>query len=106
MQKITAIIPTKNEEHNIVGAIQSVSFADEIIIVDSFSSDKTINLAKPLATKIIQKEYKNSASQKNWSIPQAKYDWILLIDADERITPDLAQEIQQILRYNITSLNI
>ena len=102
MNKITAIIPTFNEEHNIVGAIQSVAFADEIIIVDSFSSDQTINLAKPLATKIIQKEYKNSASQKNWAIPQAKYDWILLIDADERITPKLAQEIQQILRYNIS----
>ena len=88
MQKLTAIIPTGNEEHNIVEAIQSLSFADEIIVVDSFSSDKTIELAKPLATKIIQREYQNSASQKNWAIPQAKNDWILLVDADERITTD------------------
>ena len=94
MQKLTAIIPTGNEEHNIVEAIQSLSFADEILVVDSFSSDKTIELAKPLATKIIQREYQNSASQKNWAIPQAKYEWILLLDADERITNELADEIE------------
>ena len=64
MQKLTAIIPTRNEEHNIVEAIQSISFADEIIVVDSFSNDKTVELAKPIATKIIQREYQNSASQK------------------------------------------
>ena len=97
MLKLTAIIPTGNEEHNIVEAIQSVSFADEVMVVDSFSSDKTVELAKPLATKIIQREYQNSASQKNWAIPQAKHDWILLLDADERITPALEQEIKNIL---------
>ena len=97
MLKLTAIIPTGNEEHNIVEAIQSVSFADEVMVVDSFSTDKTVELAKPLATKIIQREYQNSASQKNWAIPQAKHDWILLLDADERITAALEQEIKNIL---------
>ena len=97
MQKLTAIIPTGNEEHNIVEAIQSISFADEIIVMDSFSTDKTVELAKPLATKIIQREYKNSASQKNWVIPQAKHEWILLLDADERITPALEHEVKNIL---------
>ena len=65
MEKLTAIIPTFNEEHNIVEAIKSVDFADEILVVDSFSTDKTVELATPLATKIIQREYENSASQKN-----------------------------------------
>ena len=97
MLKLTAIIPTGNEEHNIVEAIQSVSFADEVMVVDSFSTDKTVELAKPLANKIIQREYQNSASQKNWAIPQAKYEWILLLDADERITTELAEEIKDIL---------
>ena len=53
MEKLTAIIPTFNEEHNIVEAIQSVDFADEIIVVDSFSTDKTVELAKPLVSHII-----------------------------------------------------
>lgn len=93
MSKITAIIPTKNEEHNIVDAIKSIDFADEIMIVDSFSTDDTLKLATPLADTILQRQYKNSASQKNWAIPQAKYPWIFLLDADERVTPKLREEI-------------
>jgi glycosyltransferase involved in cell wall biosynthesis len=98
MEKLTAIIPTFNEAHNIVDAIQSIDFADEILIVDSFSTDNTLELAKPLVTKIIQREYENSASQKNWAIPQAKHEWILLLDADERITPELKDEIVEKLK--------
>lgn len=98
MRKITAIIPTKNEEHNIVDAIHSVAFADEVLVVDSFSTDKTIALAKSLATKILQREYEYPASQKNWAIPQAKHDWIFLLDADERTTPQLIDEIQYVLK--------
>lgn len=97
MNKLTAIIPTRNEEHNIIDAIKSVDFANEIMVVDSFSTDKTIKLATPLADTILQREYENSASQKNWAIPQAKYSWILLIDADERVTPKLREEIIGIL---------
>jgi glycosyltransferase involved in cell wall biosynthesis len=100
MEKLTAIIPTFNEAHNIVDAIKSLDFADEILIVDSFSTDNTIDLARPLATKIIQREYENSASQKNWAIPQAKHKWILLLDADERITPELKEEIISTLQSN------
>ena len=98
MEKLTAIITTFNEEHNIVEAIKSVDFADEIIVVDSFSKDKTVELAQPLATKVIQREYENPASQKNWAIPQAQHKWILLIDADERVTPDLRDEVQNKLK--------
>ena len=100
MEKLTAIIPTFNEEHNIVEAIQSVDFADEIIVVDSFSTDKTVELATPLVTKVLQREYINSSSQKNWSIPQAQNNWILLIDADERVTPELKLEVVDKLKEN------
>ena len=93
MKKLTAIIPTGNEEHNILAAIKSVDFADELIIVDSFSKDKTVELATPLADTILQREYENSASQKNWVIPQAKHKWVLLLDADERVTPKLKKEV-------------
>ena len=92
MNKITAIIPTGNEAHNIIDAIKSVDFADEIMIVDSYSTDNTVELATPLADTILQREYENSASQKNWAIPQAKYPWIFLLDADERVTPELREE--------------
>lgn len=96
--KLTAIIPTGNEIHNIEEAINSANFADEIIVVDSFSTDGTYEKAQELATKVVQREFNYPASQKNWIIPQATYDWILLLDADERVTPELREEIQNILR--------
>ena len=100
MEKLTAIIPTFNEAHNIVAAIKSLDFADEIMIIDSFSTDNTLELAKPLSTTILQREYQNSASQKNWAIPQAKHEWILLLDADERITLELKEEVIAMLKSN------
>ncbi len=95
MSKITAIIPTFNEAHNIVDAIKSVAFADEILVVDSFSTDDTVELAEELGARVIQREYGNSASQKNWAIPQAKHEWIVLLDADERVDEGLRNEILQ-----------
>ncbi|MFB9053015.1 glycosyltransferase family 2 protein [Formosa undariae] len=98
MTKLTAIIPTGNEIHNIDAVIESVKFADEILVVDSFSTDGTYEKALTLATKVIRREYQYSASQKNWAIPQAKNEWILLVDADERVTPELQAEILDILK--------
>jgi len=97
MTKLTVIIPTGNEIHNIKGVINSVGFADEILVVDSFSSDGTFELAERLATRVIRREYEYSASQKNWAIPKASNEWILLVDADERVTPELKNEILSIL---------
>lgn len=98
MQKLTVIVPTGNEEHNIEGVLKSVDFADEILVVDSYSEDRTVELAQKYAHRIIQREYINSASQKNWAIPQASHEWILLVDADERVTPELKNEILDILK--------
>ncbi len=98
MNKLTAIIPTGNEEHNIRAVLESVSFADEIMVVDSFSTDKTVAIAKEYTNFILQREYKYSASQKNWAIPQASHQWILLVDADERVTPELKEEITNLLK--------
>ncbi len=95
MEKITAIIPCFNEEHNIRTAIESCLFADEIIVVDSFSTDKTVSIIKEYPqVKLLEHEYIHSAAQKNWTIPQASHDWIFLLDADERTTPELIQEIK------------
>ncbi len=100
MEKLTAIIPTGNEEHNIVAALKSVDFADEKMVVDSLSKDKTVELATKIADTILHREYENSASQKNWAIPQAKYRWILLLDADERVTPELKKEVIKVINSN------
>lgn len=97
MKKITAIIPTFNEEHNIEDAIKSVQWADEIIVVDSFSTDNTVEIANKYNVRLLQREYGNSASQKNWTIPQATHEWIFLLDADERVDANLEKEIKQIL---------
>ena len=97
MTQITAIIPTGNEIHNIEEVIKSVDFADEILVVDSFSTDGTYEKAQELAHRVIRREYENSASQKNWAIPQATHEWILLVDADERVTDALRQEINTVL---------
>lgn len=98
MEKITAIIPTFNEEDNIKAAIESVLWCDEIIVVDSFSKDKTTAIVRSFPqVKLLEHEYEHSAAQKNWTIPQASHPWIFLLDADERPTAELVTEIKSIL---------
>ncbi|TYB79579.1 glycosyltransferase family 2 protein [Bizionia myxarmorum] len=97
MEKLSAIILTKDEIHNIESVIRSVNFADEIIVVDSFSTDGTFEKAKSLNATVIQRNFSYHAEQKNWIIPQAKHNWVLIVDADERVTPELQSEIMAIL---------
>ncbi len=94
MQPLSIIITTFNEAHNIRGVLESVRWADEIIVVDSFSTDKTVAIAKTFTDKVLQRKYTGPADQKNWAIPQATHEWILLLDADERVTEELKLEIQ------------
>ena len=98
-EKVTAIIPTFNEEIHIEDAIRSVSFADEIIIIDSYSTDQTIALAKKHKVKIIQREFDDFSSQKNYAIEKSKYNWIYILDADERVSEKLRKEIFNALTY-------
>ncbi len=97
MQKLSVIIPTFNEAANIRAALESVRWADELIVVDSFSKDDTVALARPLADRLLQRSYSGPADQKNWAIPQASYSWVLLLDADERVPDALQTEIQALL---------
>ncbi|NQU43040.1 glycosyltransferase family 2 protein [bacterium] len=94
---LTVLVPTFNEEDNIRECLESVKWADEILVVDSFSADRTREIASEYTNRVLQHEYVNSAAQKNWSIPQATHPWILIVDADERITPELREEILQTL---------
>jgi len=96
-KKITVIIPTFNVENIIERCLNSVQWADEIIVVDSFSNDNTLKIAEKHGAKIVQHEYIYSAKQKNWTIPQATYDWVLILDSDEVVTTELAVEIRELL---------
>jgi glycosyltransferase involved in cell wall biosynthesis len=97
--KLTVLIPCKDERRNIRACIESVqSFADEILIADSGSTDGTLDIVREIGgCHIIEREYINSANFKNWAIPQAKHEWVLVVDADERITSELAAEICKVL---------
>jgi glycosyltransferase involved in cell wall biosynthesis len=96
-EKITVIIPTYNEERNLPECLDGVGWADEVFVVDSFSTDATPRIAQERGVRFVQHEYVNSATQKNWAIPQATHPWVLIVDADERVTPELRDEILGVL---------
>jgi len=97
--QLSVIVTTYNEAENIEGVLKSVEgWVDEIIVVDSFSTDETVELAKAFDVKILQREYVSPANQKNWIIPQAAHDWVLILDADERVTLELKNEIITLLQ--------
>ncbi|MBD3266256.1 glycosyltransferase [bacterium] len=98
MNKLTVLIPTFNEEQNLPDCLQSAAWADEILVVDSFSTDRTRDIAQSHSARILQHPYESHAAQRNWAIPQATHPWVFLLDADERITPALQEEIQALLQ--------
>lgn len=97
---LTVTIITKNEAHRISGVLQSVSWADETIVVDAESSDDTVAIARRHTSRVLTRPWQGYGDQKNFAAGLASHDWILSIDADERVTPALADEIQQTLRLN------
>ncbi len=96
-RKVTAIVLTYNEEENIRDCMESVKWADEILVADSFSTDGTLEIVRSYGARILQNPYKNHAAQSNWAIPQAAHEWILFVDADERVTDELREEVQHLL---------
>lgn len=97
--KMTVLIPCKNERMNIRPCIESIrEIADEILVADSESTDGTLSIVHQMGgCRVIEREYVHSADFKNWAIPQASHEWVLLLDADERVTEELRQEIRQTL---------
>ena len=91
--KISATLITYNEERNIARAIESLRCADEIVVVDSGSTDRTIEIAGKLGARIVEHPFKGYAEQKNYAAEQAENDWILAIDADESLSEGLEGEI-------------
>jgi len=101
--KITANIITLNEQNNIEAVIKSVQeVCDEVLVVDSLSSDKTCEIAKSLGAKIVKQEYLGDGAQKAFGAPLAKYDWVLSIDADERLDANAIEVIKNLdLQYTV-----
>src|SRR5579864_8361270 len=91
--KITATIITLNEERNIARAIESLRCCDEIVVLDSGSSDRTVELAEKFGARVIESPWRGYAGQKNWAAGQASHDWILSLDADEALSEALEGEI-------------
>jgi (heptosyl)LPS beta-1,4-glucosyltransferase len=96
--KLTVTVITRNEAANIEGALESVKWADEILVVDSHSADDTVALAGRYAARIVIHDWEGYSAQRNYAAEIASHEWILAIDADERVPPELAAEIQRILR--------
>jgi glycosyltransferase involved in cell wall biosynthesis len=94
---LTVIVTTFNEEVNVADCIRSVLWADEILLVDSYSTDRTLEIASGFPVTTLQREYFGSAAQKNWALDRAQHEWVLIIDADERVPEKLAREILAVL---------
>jgi len=111
MNKLSIVIITKNEEKFIFDALKSAVFADEVVILDSGSEDQTCNIAKKIGARVEQQSWLGFGAQKNKAVELADNDWVFVLDADERITPELRDEIISTLKnpqfdgYRIARLN-
>lgn len=92
--KLSAVIITYNEGDRLEECLKSVSFCDEVIVVDSGSTDSTVELAKKYTEKVFHHEWEGYSKQKKYAVELAQNPWVLLVDADERVSPELSYEIQ------------
>jgi glycosyltransferase involved in cell wall biosynthesis len=95
--KLTVTVITRNESANLGAALASVSWADEIVVVDSESTDDTAAIARQHSARVETRPWPGYSAQKNYAASTASHDWILSLDADERVTPALAAEIRALL---------
>jgi len=93
---ISAVVITLNEERNIADCLASVAWMDEIVVVDACSTDRTVELARRFTDKIFVRPWPGYGLQKNFGIDQATADWILIVDADERVSPELQADIRKV----------
>jgi len=92
---VSLIVITLNEEDNLRRCLESTAGVGEIIVVDSFSSDKTVEIAGNFNALVYQREFISNAHQKNWAIEKATKEWILILDADESLSPELRDELER-----------
>jgi glycosyltransferase involved in cell wall biosynthesis len=93
---LTAVVLTKNEEKNIKACLETLSFCDEIVVIDDYSEDKTVEIAQKLGTQVFKRKLKdNFAAQRNFALEKVKPGWVLFVDADERVPPKLRSQIKK-----------
>jgi glycosyltransferase involved in cell wall biosynthesis len=92
---ISVLLPVYNCARIVRDTLESIKWAEEIVVVDSYSADDTLNVCREYGARIIQHEYINSAKQKNWAVPQCRHEWVLQIDSDEIVSGELRTEIEQ-----------
>jgi glycosyltransferase involved in cell wall biosynthesis len=103
--KLTAAIITFNEEHNICRCLESVRWMDELIVVDSFSTDRTVELARQYTGKVVQRPWPGHVKQKQFALEQGSGQWVLSLDADEELSSDAAEEIRAALAAADAAVN-
>lgn len=98
MPKVSVTVITKDEAANLAAALDSVAWADEIVVVDAESTDATVDIARRYTAHVVVRTWPGYVAQKNFAAQIAAHDWIFSLDADERVTPALAAEIQALMR--------
>lgn len=94
---LTAVILTLNESPHIQPCIQSLAWADQVVVFDSFSQDDTVQLAQAAGATVLQNRFQNYAQQRNAALDSLQTDWVFFVDADERSTPNVAAEVRQVI---------
>ena len=97
MHKLSVIVVAMNEERNIERCLRSVQWADEIVVVDAFSTDRTAEISRRLKATVVHRAWDGYAPQKLFALSKASHSWVLLVDADEEVTPELHREIEDVL---------
>ncbi len=97
MPKLSVTLITMNESGRIAPALESVSWADEIVVVDAHSTDDTVEQARRFTDRVITRDWPGYVAQKNYAAAIASHDWVLSLDADERVTPELADQVRHLL---------
>jgi glycosyltransferase involved in cell wall biosynthesis len=95
---VSALVPTLNEEMNLPECLESLDWVDEVFVVDSFSSDRTVEIAGTHGAHVVQHAFESYSGQKNWALDTLPFrnEWVLIVDADERVTPELRCEIERV----------
>ena len=97
MPRLSVVVITRNEAANVRAALESVRWADELVVVDSGSTDETVRIARQIANRVTRHAWEGYGAQKNFASGIATHDWILSLDADERVSPALGREIRALL---------
>jgi len=96
-EPLSVLVTTKNEERSIRACLESARWAEEIVVVDSGSTDRTVAIAREIADRVLEHPYESPAAQKNWALPQLAHRWTLILDADESVPAALRKEIEAVL---------